>query len=70
MQEVRARNQMFVCDLTRLNPSIQKMIVKSRDEQGNEYFDTTKLVDYLNRKFNSRKKANDPDRQLIVARIQ
>lgn len=67
MQEVRARNQMFVCDLTRLNPSIQKMIVRTHDEQGNEYFDTTKLVDYLNRKFNPHKKSNDPDRQLIVA---
>lgn len=67
MQEVRARNQMFVCDLTRLNPQIQKMIVRTRDEQGHEYFDTTKLVDYLNRKFNPRKKSNDPDRQLIVA---
>ena len=65
--ELKIRNQMFVCDLNRLNPQIQQLIrFKKFEKSGGGFYDVTKLIDYLNRKFNKNVKG-DKNKQLFVA---
>lgn len=64
--ELKIRNQMFVCDLTQLNPQIQQLIKFRKFESGGGFYDVTKLIDYLNRKFNKNVKG-EKNKQLFVA---